>query len=319
MAKQFKKLALLFALVFVSVTATAQSITDIRINEVLHINNISADKNGWIELHNAGYSSINVGGSYLSIEKEDVAVNAYTIKDNFTYRIPTTSPGMTTIPPQGYLIVYVGSNSSLGPNYANFDLKEASNIYFADASGRIIVDEFIVNRNIIIPNISIGREVISYKEMLDLRKMEIPETYISYESPTPGAVNKEDLDETKSEQMIQKDPVGYGMAFIAMGVVFSALLILFIIFKCIGLANQKFEKRKEIKSKPQLANTITGKPDKHLEASGEVIAVIAFVLNQYRTDVDNMESNILTINKVVKSYSPWSSKIYGLTQLPNRK
>lgn len=315
MAKQFKKVALILSLIFISFTATAQSMKDIRINEILHINTVSADKNGWIELHNSGYSSINVGGCYISIEKKDITVDSYSMEDNLTYRIPTTSPGMTTIPPQGYLIIYVGANSSLGPNYANFDLKNVRNVYFADASGALMVDEFIVNNHNITPNVSIGRKVISYKEMLNLRNNEIKEIQVIYESPTPGAVNEEDLAETKSEQMIQKDPVGYGMAFIAMIVVFSALLVLFIIFKSIGIANQKFEKRKEITSKPELAT----KPEKHLEASGEVIAVIAFAVNQYRQDIDNLESNILTINKVAKSYSPWSSKIYGLTQLPNRK
>ena len=31
------------------------------------------------------------------------------------------------------------------------------------------------------------------------------------------------------------------------------------------------------------------------------------------------ENTILTINKVKRAYSPWSSKIYSLREVPNRK
>ena len=36
------------------------------------------------------------------------------------------------------------------------------------------------------------------------------------------------------------------------------------------------------------------------------------------TNVHDFEETILTINKVKRNYSPWSSKIYGLRELPRR-
>ena len=320
-----KKIVLLVALLFVSFSVSAQSIFDLKINEVLHIDeNTTFGKSGWIELYNAGYSSINVGGSYLSIENIDIesANSVYAVKEGFTYRIPTSSPGLTTIPPQGYLVIYAGSRSSQGPDFANFDLKNATDVFLVDASGKLMIDKFIVGSKAITPDVSIGRELMTYKAIVDKTKNNETVILESYTHPTPGAINREIIKKTASEDMMDKDPIGYGMAFIAMSVVFSALLVLFAIFKVIGIANQKFEKSKEIKNRPATANVevISGaKPDKHVEATGEVLAAIAFALNQYRIDVDNMESNILTINKVARSYSPWSSKIYSLTQLPNRK
>lgn len=323
MAKlNIKKVALLFTLLLVGFSASAQSIKDIKINEVLYINeNLTSDKYGWIELQNTGYSSINLGGCYLSIESKSIETEGYTVKENFTYRIPTTVPALTIIPPQGYFVIYAGGASSQGPNYSNFDLKEAKDIYLIDASGKLEIDSFIVeDESIITANVSLGREVMSYKEMLDREKADEPVVIVSYNAPTPNAVNLEIIKETASEDMQRKDPIGYGVAFIAMSVVFSVLLLLCMIFKNIGVANQRFEKRNEISNKPATASDgAPAKKDRHLEASGEVIAAISLALKQYRTDIDNLESNVLTINKVARTYSPWSSRIYGLTQVPNRK
>jgi len=46
--------------------------------------------------------------------------------------------------------------------------------------------------------------------------------------------------------------------------------------------------------------------------SGEVLAAISMALNVHYGDLHDKESNIITIIKGDKRYSPWSSKIYGL-------
>ena len=46
--------------------------------------------------------------------------------------------------------------------------------------------------------------------------------------------------------------------------------------------------------------------------SGEVLAAISMALNVHYGDAHDIESNIITIEKGDKRYSPWSSKIYGL-------
>jgi glutaconyl-CoA/methylmalonyl-CoA decarboxylase subunit delta len=45
---------------------------------------------------------------------------------------------------------------------------------------------------------------------------------------------------------------------------------------------------------------------------GEVFAAIAMALHACQEDAHDVESNIITIEKVNKRYTPWSSKIYGL-------
>jgi hypothetical protein len=54
------------------------------------------------------------------------------------------------------------------------------------------------------------------------------------------------------------------------------------------------------------------------ESENEIVAAIAIALNLYVQNVHDYENMILTIQKVVRPYSPWSSKIYGLSQFPRR-
>lgn len=48
----------------------------------------------------------------------------------------------------------------------------------------------------------------------------------------------------------------------------------------------------------------------------ELAVVIALALHMYRQRVRQCEETGITIQKFIKPYSPWSSKIYGLRQQP---
>jgi hypothetical protein len=50
----------------------------------------------------------------------------------------------------------------------------------------------------------------------------------------------------------------------------------------------------------------------NLAASGDVYAAIASAIYLYSEELHDVESTVLTINKVSRTYSPWSSKIHGL-------
>ncbi|MCJ7553639.1 MAG: hypothetical protein MUO34_07120, partial [Ignavibacteriaceae bacterium] len=55
---------------------------------------------------------------------------------------------------------------------------------------------------------------------------------------------------------------------------------------------------------------------KESELTGEINAAIAAALYLYSQELHDHESTVLTINRVSRTYSPWSSKIYGLRQYP---
>jgi hypothetical protein len=54
-------------------------------------------------------------------------------------------------------------------------------------------------------------------------------------------------------------------------------------------------------------------------SSSDVYAAIAFAIHKYQQDLRTIEKTVLTINKVARAYSPWSSKIYGLRETPVKK
>ncbi len=52
--------------------------------------------------------------------------------------------------------------------------------------------------------------------------------------------------------------------------------------------------------------------------SGEATAAIAMALYLYLDGIHDTESGILTIKRISKNYSPWSSKIYAVRNQFNR-
>lgn len=117
----------------------------------------------------------------------------------------------------------------------------------------------------------------------------------------------------KAEVILEKDPVGLGMAAIAMSVVFLGLLLLYLVFKQLGLAlsgSKKTQKNSSVVI-PQ-----AGAPAKKVSVAGEItgeeLAAIAAAIFEYDNQYHDEENTVLTINKVSRNYSPWSSKLYGL-------
>ncbi len=108
--------------------------------------------------------------------------------------------------------------------------------------------------------------------------------------------------------------LGLIITIVGMGVVFSALVILNIIFNQIP---------KLLKIQTRIKFRKAGKKNENedccADISGETNAAIALALHLYMNELHDMESNVMTIAKVSRRYSPWSSKIYGLRNLTYRK
>ena len=111
----------------------------------------------------------------------------------------------------------------------------------------------------------------------------------------------------KMDKFELHDSAGFGMTLTAMTVVFTGLILLYICFRVIGKIAVKLRKRNAMK-----VHNITDKQEakeRRLgEAPGDVIG----------SDHD-VEETILTISRVKRSYSPWSSKIYTLRENPHKK
>lgn len=107
------------------------------------------------------------------------------------------------------------------------------------------------------------------------------------------------------EKFLKHDPDGYGMTLIAMTVVFSALILLSIIFIALGRFNTwRAERGKRV---PELARSLKGKSEE-----GAVAVAIALALRDYDRQLHDEEQARLTIEQISRRYSPWSSKSHSV-------
>lgn len=107
---------------------------------------------------------------------------------------------------------------------------------------------------------------------------------------------------------------GIAISVIGYVVVFVALVILYFAFANITrvlLLRQKM-RLKLSGDKRELTRD-------ELSVTGEINAAIGMAIYLHYSEIHDYESTILTIKKVQKAYSPWSSKIYGLREYPRKK
>lgn len=119
--------------------------------------------------------------------------------------------------------------------------------------------------------------------------------------------------EKAGDAFVKLDPSGMGMTMVAMTVVFSALIFLYLVFKYIGKINTAQSKKKALLKQGKIEEASKISED----APGEVYAAIAMALHLYRNQLHDEENTVLTMEKVSRTYSPWSSKIYGLRHFHN--
>lgn len=100
---------------------------------------------------------------------------------------------------------------------------------------------------------------------------------------------------------------GITIAITGYMIVFTALVLLYFIFYYLSKAIIKNTKRRLFRAGKQHQV----KENNDVQISGEVTAAIAMAIFLNR-DLHDTESDILTIRKISKDYSPWSSKIYGM-------
>ena len=93
---------------------------------------------------------------------------------------------------------------------------------------------------------------------------------------------------------------------ISICLVFGILVLLVLIIKLFGAC---------FRVRPASGRKVDAQP----MISEEEIAAIATALKIYKGALHDRESEVLTILNIKRAYSPWNSKIHGLTQLPDRR
>jgi Na+-transporting methylmalonyl-CoA/oxaloacetate decarboxylase gamma subunit len=302
--KRIFKTFLVVAGLGIAFIANGQNQGAMRINEYLVINTDDyqddfGQQNSWIELFNSSYGTVDIGGCYLTDDSTNLK----------KYPIPGGDV-LTAIKPRQHVLFWADNQPYRGTFHVSFDLENAEEIILVKSDGVSIIDRIPVRKDLA-PNVSFGRTDDGIGSINgDGEGWEIMER-------TTPSTNNRTIDKTlQSNRMKAMDPWGWIMSVLAMTVVFVALIFLYLIFKQIGKINiRQGKKRAAAKTGKKVTETLYG------EAPGEAYAAIAFALHLYRVESEahDEESFIMTLQHTDRSYSPWSSKIYSLRQLPQLK
>lgn len=300
--KKLFKIFLLLGFLVAGPGLNAQSQTDMRLNEFLVINTDDFEddfghKGGWIELFNSSYGTVNIGGCYLTNDPANLT----------KYVIPKADV-LTKISPRQHILFWADNRPFRGTFHINFTLDDSKEIIFVASDGKTIIDRVPIPHEKLDTNVSYGRLLDGEGDLIGQEGWQVMER-------TSPSTNNAGVDEVPPAVIIKKiDPYGAIMAITAMSVVFISLILLYIVFKQIGKYNIK-----KSRERSETATALTGKP-KVANVSAEIYAAIATALHAYNQDSEahDIENTILTINKVTKNYSPWSSKIYTLRETPQK-
>lgn len=318
-----KLMLLLLAVAVGAAAVSAQSRRNLRINEVMVQNDSNfVDDYGhhtaWIELFNTTHAPLNIASVFLTNNRATLDENLSSKERKaMMYAVPLGDV-LTKIPKRQHVVFWADGRPTLGTFHTNFTLQPGQDNWIAifDGDGHTLIDSVTVPATLG-PDQSFAR-IEDGVDSKDGVKLGIEAWEIRDDSEglpvTPSSNNKIRETNDKIDMFAEKDKNGVAMAIMAMGIVFSALLLLCICFYIISKIGERVSSRNKTKTLSSSETEI------HVEKghdSGEEIAAIAMALHEHLNAHDS-ENTILTINKVKRAYSPWSSKIYGLRQLPQK-
>ena len=278
------------------------------LNEVLITNegNYQDDyglHSAWIEIFNRSYGSADLAGCYLKCSSQP--------GDTASYFIPKGDV-LTLIKPRQHSLFWADGEARRGTFHTNFTLNpETQNWIGLYDSGRNLLDQITIPAGALQANQSYAR-ISDAAEKWEVKDGSA-EKYV-----TPSTNNKTIDSNAKMEKFEEHDSDGIGMSISAMSVVFCGLILLYISFKIIGRVSVNLSKRNAMKAKG-ITDKQEAKEKKLGEAPGEIFAAIAMAMHEMQSDVHDVEDTVLTITRVKRSYSPWSSKIYTLRETPQKK
>ena len=280
--KQLRYITLFLALTICSLSS-AQTAADLRINEVMTLNDSCivdeyGNRNGWIEIFNSSYNSVDIGGLFIT---DDL--------NNPTKSMIAKGSPRTVIAPRSHIVLFATGGKTIGIQHLTFNIGKSKTIALFDGNGRTLID------SVTLPKLDTN-QVFS-------RLTDGSDEWTLGNAPTPNSSNWFRPYVGNADPFKSLDPTGFGMTIIAMIVVLSSLSVLYLCFKIIG----KIATRKKNLAK----NEKTADSE-----SDEVYVAIATALYLHNQQQHDDESTVLTMRKVSKNYSPWNSKIYGMRKRP---
>ena len=301
MTEKFKLSILILSVLLLAGCNEKFDRSDLVINEVVVENidgytNEFGERHAWIEIYNNTTRTLELSSIFITNDPNDTK----------KYAVPRGDE-KTLVRPHQQAVFWADNKPSNGTFHLNFKLDPNKENYIAlyEADGETLIDEMTIPAGML-ANQSYGYEEDGIKN----DKTGNLATVLA--RATPNSNNFVEGENPKIIALKKNDPWGGIMTVTSMFVVFMALFSLFLAFKFTGKTAKWLTRRKALESGRIVVE------DADHELSGEVLAAISAAIYEMEQDVHDIESTILTIDEVKRKYSPWSSKIYGLRQIPKR-
>lgn len=293
---------------------SAQSTHDLRFNEMM-IKNVDnyQDEYGrcvpWVEVFNPAYNTVNLAGCYITDDttglscmgKKGAQIPAH------WYRISKTDVH-TAMPQRSFVVFFLDGEPLYGTFHVNFDVRTSKTNYLAliTSDGKELIDILHYPASL--------RDTAA---VFGYEKDGITENAHILDHFTPGSSNEVAVKASKEEKLKREDPYGIGLAIIAMSVVFSCLILIYLMLKVFGAMSRRAAKKEAAKNAPAAAtlSNAEGKEDDVLQ-TGEEIAAITAALHLHFNSMHDEESEVITIHMPSAHYSPWAQKELVMKKAP---
>ncbi len=270
------------------------------INEVMVVNETNfvddfGQRNGWIEIYNNTSKTQDLGGRYLTNDRNNPK----------KYPIPRGDV-LTSIKPHQHAIFFADDRPFNGTFHLNFVLDPTRENYIAlyENDGKTLLDEIVIPAGMKADQTyGFAQDGVKFDENGNI-------TAIDLERVTPSSNNAVLEENPKVVSLEETDPLGGLLTITSMLVVFFGLIALYFFFKLSGNIAKNMSQQKVA----QTGTLSAARSQSHL--SGEVLAAISAAINELKEDQHDIESTILTINQVKRNFSPWNTKRQSLRELP---
>lgn len=287
----------------------AQMDASIKLNEVLTDNQSSLiDEYGthhaWVEIANISHSTYNIRGMYLTTDRSVLDKSMSVPERVKRMSIIPNGDARTNLSGRQLLVFQLNSQPAKGSLHLAVKVDPSKPTWIALYNGNAtqLID------SVTVPVLQADQSYARIANNGTSADWEVK----SGDRVTQGIQNMTTVSESKVEKFKREDPYGIAMAIMAMGIVFLCLALLWIFFTLFGMFMRHQETAKKVIN-TQPIKPITKTVEKTMEVGHKTgvilqeglktkgidrevyLAVIGMALQQYRDDVHDVESGVITI------------------------
>ena len=297
---------LMFAVVLLTASSSVfgQGAKNIVINEVLTNNTASIQdeygrREAWIELENTSFTTYNVRGMFITTDRRVLDKTLSAPQRIAMMNMIPSGDERTSMGGRKHLVLFANSKPAQGKMHLAVPVPLSQPVWIAlyNGNGVELID------SVSVPALNADE---SYARVNGRWSVKAPDAV------TPGIENTIEANASKIDQFKERDPHGFAMALMAMGIVFLCLALLWIFFTVFGMVMRHIETARKVANK-QPIKPITKTVEKTVEVAHKTgnimqegldkkgidmevyMAVIGMALRQYEDDVHDVESGIITI------------------------